>query len=88
MPTLYTFTNAGTHDKLSRELWGPHAVAHRLILKAMRGAKSIGDLKIVFDSQVLSPDDVDEVIGDEAPASDYDAQMLPRIRRRLYEDTF
>lgn len=81
VPTLYTYTKTRATSKLSHALQGPHTVAHRLTLRALQAIKTIADVKSVFDDQVLAPDDVDEVMVEEAPKDGYKGQIEVRIER-------
>ena len=81
VPTLYTYTHTKITNKLSHALQGPHTVAHRLTLKALQSIKSMADVKSIFDDQVLDPDDVDEVMTEEAPKDGYPDAMQRRIDR-------
>lgn len=82
VPTLYTYTHTKPANKLSRAVQGPHVVAHRLTLKALQDATTLAELKKIEDDQVLTPNDVNNVVmTDEAPGAGYSSQMLPRVTR-------
>nr|WP_063572583.1 hypothetical protein [Luteibacter rhizovicinus] len=81
VPTLYTYTKTKATSKLSHALQRPHTVAHRLALKALQAIRTIADVKDIFDDQVLAPDDVDEVMTEEAPDDGYKGQMEVRVER-------
>ena len=54
-------------NKLSFALQGPHTAAHKIILKALVDAKTVVEVFKIFDEQILTPNDVEEVIfADEA----------------------
>lgn len=81
VPTLYTYTHVKPTNKLSSVPQGPHVVAHRVTLTALQNTTDMDEAEDIFDGQVLAPDDVDEVMDDEAPSSGYSGQMQPRVDR-------
>lgn len=87
VPTLYTYTHTKPANKLSFALQGPHTAAHRIILKALLEAKTVVDVFTIFDEQVLTPDDVEEVIfTDEVPASGVYSKPLKERLERYVDD--
>jgi hypothetical protein len=81
VPTLYTYAHTRVTSKLSRALQGPHTVAHRLTLRALQAIKTMDDVRIILDDQVLEPDDVDEVMTEEGPQGGYAEPMKGRVDR-------
>ena len=85
VPTIYTYTHTKTHAKLSHTLQGPHTIAHRLIYYSIINAE-LKELQKIFDEQVLSPSDVEEVIFvDEVCKSGYNSELKNRLDRYYYD---
>ncbi|WP_266168321.1 DUF4157 domain-containing protein [Dyella subtropica] len=81
VPTLYSYTHIKPHNKLSSVPQGPHVAAHRLTLTALQNTTDVDGVEEIFDEQVLAPDDVDEVMEEEAPSNGYSTQIQPRVDR-------
>ena len=83
VPTLYTYTHTKPANKLSFALQGPHTAAHKIILKALVDAKTVVEVFKIFDEQILTPTDVEEVIfADEVPISGtYSRELQERLER-------
>lgn len=92
VPTLYTYTHTKPQNKLSFALQGPHTVAHRVTLQALIDASTIPEVYDIFDGQVLSPDDAEEVVfHDEVPLSgSFNATINERLERYIddYKDIY
>lgn len=81
VPTMYTYTHTKVGNRIGHTLQGPHTVAHRLILRALQSVKTLADVQSIFDDQVLTPDDVDAVMTEEAPTAGYSTQIQGRVDR-------
>ncbi|WP_444997460.1 hypothetical protein [Aliikangiella sp. IMCC44359] len=87
VPTLYTYTHTKPANKLSFALQGPHTVAHRVILQSLINATNVAEVFTIFDEQVLSPQDVDDIIfSDETPDSGSFSQTIEDRLQRFSDD--
>lgn len=87
VPTIYTYTHTKPHNKLSSVPQGPHTVAHRVVLQSLVEAKTVQDVLKIFDDQVLTPDDAEEVVfQDETPPSGSFVSAIDARLQRFIND--
>lgn len=80
-PTLYTYAKTKPGNKITNTPQGPHTVAHRVAITALRNASTVNDLKRIFRKYVVSPAKIKSILRDEAPPSGYNATMSERFGR-------
>lgn len=87
VPTIYTYTHTKPHNKLSSVPQGPHTVAHRVVLQSLIDSQTVQDVLKIFDDQVLTPDDAEEVVfQDEAPSSGSFVSTIDARLQRFIDD--
>jgi hypothetical protein len=86
VPTLYTYTHIKPTNKLSNIPQGPHTYAHKGMLVPLQNVTTKDEIKDLYDSQILDPNDLNDVMDEEEPKKGYDSNMQSRIDR--YKDDY